>query len=72
MPPTLLTLSVLNVSNGAKPIGDLISDAAGDLFGTTSEGGANADGTVFELPKTGSGYGTLTTPPGLPQPRVGS
>ena len=33
----------------------LIADAAGDLFGTTSGGGANDDGTVFEIAKTGGG-----------------
>jgi hypothetical protein len=30
--------------NGANPYGDLILDAAGDLFGTTSAGGVNNDG----------------------------
>ena len=31
-------------------------DAAGDLFGTTSTGGANGNGTVFELKKTNGAY----------------
>ena|SRR5208283_4566270 len=30
----------------------VISDAAGDLFGTTFQGGANGYGTVFEIAKT--------------------
>ena len=34
----------------------MIADANGDLFGTTLAGGANGDGMVFELVKTGSGY----------------
>ena len=39
----------------------LIADAAGDLFGTTTCGGANGDGTVFEIAKTGSGYASTPT-----------
>ena len=33
-------------------------DSSGNLYGTTDEGGANSDGTVFEL---ASGSGTITT-----------
>jgi uncharacterized repeat protein (TIGR03803 family) len=36
----------------------LVADAAGDLYGTTASGGANGDGSVFELAK---GSSTLTT-----------
>jgi uncharacterized repeat protein (TIGR03803 family) len=36
-------------SDGATPYGGLIFDAAGNLYGTTSAGGANAYGTVFQL-----------------------
>ena len=43
-------------TDGATPEAGLIADANGDLFGTTYRGGANGDGTVFELVKTGSGY----------------
>ena len=39
----------------------LIADAAGDLFGTTAYGGANGDGTVFEIAKTAGGYATTPT-----------
>ena len=46
-----------NTNNGAYPYGGLISDAAGDLFGTTTVGNSG----VFEIPKTSTGYGTLTT-----------
>src|SRR5436305_1863706 len=35
--------------DGANPIGGLFADGAGDLFGTTTGGGANGDGTVFEI-----------------------
>jgi VCBS repeat-containing protein len=43
--------------DGANPQGDLIADAAGDLFGTTFVGGAGV-GTVFEI--TGSGFVVAT------------
>ena len=47
---------------GQSPHGSLIADSRGDLFGTTITGGANADGTVFEIVKTPTGYaGTPTT-----------
>ncbi len=36
-------------SNGAVPIGSLIMDRAGNLYGTASLGGANSRGTVFKL-----------------------
>jgi uncharacterized repeat protein (TIGR03803 family) len=49
-------MSAQLTDDGAGPGGSLIADAKGDLFGTTSFGGANKDGTVFELVKTGSGY----------------
>jgi uncharacterized repeat protein (TIGR03803 family) len=35
--------------NGAGPDGALIADGAGNLYGTTYEGGANSVGAVFEL-----------------------
>ena len=38
----------------ANPVAGLIADANGDLFGTTDEGGANSDGTVFEIENTGT------------------
>ena len=35
--------------DGADPLGGLISDAAGNLYGTTSAGGSFNNGIVFEL-----------------------
>ena len=35
--------------SGANPMGGLIRDAAGNLYGTTRDGGASFKGTVFEL-----------------------
>ncbi|MDB5289590.1 MAG: hypothetical protein JWL69_831 [Phycisphaerales bacterium] len=47
------TLATFNSSNGANPNGGLIADAAGNFYGTTEYGGANDNGTVFELTNTG-------------------
>jgi hypothetical protein len=44
--PTLTTLVSFNGANGNSPEGGLIADAAGDLFSTTSAGGAYGDGTT--------------------------
>lgn len=41
--------------DGAEPQAGLIFDAVGNLYGTTSGGGANTGGTVFELTHTASG-----------------
>ena len=53
-------------ADGSNPQGKLISDAQGNLFGTTELGGANGQGvfshgTVFELAKTASGYASTPT-----------
>ena len=39
--------------DGANPVAALIHDAAGTLYGTTQNGGAFNDGTVFKLDTTG-------------------
>ena len=49
--PELTTLVNFNGTDGANPLGSLIADAHGDLFGTTAFGGANTLGTVFEVAK---------------------
>ena len=58
---TLTTLVTFNGANGSKPDSSLIADANGDLFGTTSTGGANGQGTVFEIVKTAAGYASTPT-----------
>jgi uncharacterized repeat protein (TIGR03803 family) len=44
-------------TDGATPVAGLIADPHGDLFGTTIGGGADDDGTVCELRKSGDRYG---------------
>ena len=39
--------------DGALPLAGLIQDAAGNLYGTTYNGGANGGGTVFKVDNTG-------------------
>jgi len=58
------TLASLGGSNGSDPIGGLTLDGSGDLLGTTESGGANADGSVFEL----SGVITAQPPPTVVNP----
>ena len=56
-PAQLVSLATFTGNSGAalgQTPGALLSDAAGDLFGTTNTGGASNDGTVFELQKNGS------------------
>jgi uncharacterized repeat protein (TIGR03803 family) len=43
------TLASFNGPNGAYPSGGLIMDPQGNLYGTTTYGGANMDGTVWEF-----------------------
>ncbi len=47
-------------SDGAYPAAGVIFDNAGNLYGTTTLGGANDDGTVYELSPSQSGW-TETT-----------
>ena len=58
---TATTLASFNGTDGANPVAGLIADAAGDLFGTTVDGGPDGYGTVFEIAKTGSGFASTAT-----------
>jgi uncharacterized repeat protein (TIGR03803 family) len=55
------TLVSFTGADGANPQASLITDAAGDLFGTTSGGGTDGYGTVFEIAKTQNGYASTPT-----------
>ena len=57
---TLNTLVNFDGTDGVYPQAGVVMDSNGDLFGTTSYGGANTDGTVFELTPGSGGY-TLNT-----------
>ncbi len=58
---TTTILGTLSLQFGIVSTPGLIHDAAGNLFGITDAGGVNGAGQVFEIPKTSSGYGSLTT-----------
>lgn len=49
-----------NGSDGTDPYGELIFDAAGNLYGMANRGGADGDGTVFELTPQASGGWTMS------------
>ena len=46
---TLKTIASFGGTNGATPFGGVTVDARGNLYGTTYDGGAKHDGTVFEI-----------------------
>ncbi len=54
----ITTLASLNGANGFNPMSGVIMDSSGNLFGTANNGGANGDGTLFELAQ---GSNTITT-----------
>ncbi len=43
-------------NDGGNPVGGLVFDQAGNLYGTTASGGSGGGGTVFELSPNGSGW----------------
>jgi hypothetical protein len=45
-----------NTDDGLDPLGDLIFDASGNLFGVTDGGGVNFAGTVYELTPSGGSW----------------
>jgi uncharacterized repeat protein (TIGR03803 family) len=48
----------LDSTTGGSPHAGVIMDAAGNLFGTTSSGGANGYGTIFRISRAGA-FSTL-------------
>ena len=55
---TVTPLALFSGANGQAPYAGLVMDSSGNLYGTTDEGGASKDGTVFEV---GAGSGLVTT-----------
>ena len=45
-----------NGDDGASPIGGVVFDAAGNLYGTTDRGGTNGNGTVWEATRSGQNW----------------
>jgi uncharacterized repeat protein (TIGR03803 family) len=59
---TETVLHLFDGADGANPNGALIADSAGNLYGTTNQGGANNVGAVFELsPPAGGKTGWTET-----------
>ncbi|MEW6437555.1 MAG: choice-of-anchor tandem repeat GloVer-containing protein [Pseudomonadota bacterium] len=52
---SLLHIFTGGSSDGAQPYAALIEDASGNLYGTTTSGGASGYGVVYELTPNGSG-----------------
>lgn len=48
------------LTDGLNPVGGVVLDAAGNLYGTTFDGGINGGGTVYELSPSSAGW-TFTT-----------
>ena len=61
MSDKVTTLVRFKGTDGSAPGGSPFVDVAGDLFGTTSRGGASDDGTVFEITKTSGTYARTPT-----------
>jgi len=55
---TMTTLASFNWDNGSSPYAGLTMDGSGNLYGTTAGGGANGEGTVFEV---AAGSNAITT-----------
>ena len=58
---TVKTLVDFTGPNGAAPRSGLVADAAGNLFGTTHDGGGANAGTVYELARGATAVATLAT-----------
>ena len=56
----LYSFSYPGTGTGYQPMGGLLMDSSGNLYGTTEYGGANANGTVYELVKSSTGYSETT------------
>jgi uncharacterized repeat protein (TIGR03803 family) len=51
---TFTTLISFNGTNGANPVANLVQAPNGNFFGTAPNGGANSNGTIYEISPDGS------------------
>jgi uncharacterized repeat protein (TIGR03803 family) len=56
----LHSFNILKNKDGRNPLGQLVLDAAGNLYGTTQDGGKGGGGTVFKLAPGSDGAWTET------------
>ena len=64
--PTFETLKAFDFANGQSPVASLVQGTNGDLYGTTSSGGAGEQGTVFRINPSTAGLTTLDSVNGFP------
>jgi uncharacterized repeat protein (TIGR03803 family) len=57
----ITTRASFNGKNGSNPVTGLVMNGSGNLYGTTGDGGAFGDGTVFELAKGATKITTLAS-----------
>ncbi len=60
-PYTLTTIASFSGTNGQGPVAGLILDSQGNLYGTTQNGGANHNGTVFEIANGSNSISTIAS-----------
>ncbi len=56
---TLVSFNTSSCPTGGGPVGGLIADSSGNLYGATTEGGQYGKGTVFEMPENGGAISIL-------------
>src|SRR5258708_8833589 len=66
----LFSFNENNTGDGISPSGTLVFDTAGNLYGTTFEGGANGEGTVYDLSPSPGADSTQKIPPTFTPNRV--
>jgi hypothetical protein len=57
---TIATLASFDGANGSHPVGDLLLDAQGGLYGVSRNGVASNRGTIFVLPVPLAAHGRAT------------
>ncbi|HEX3574916.1 MAG TPA: choice-of-anchor tandem repeat GloVer-containing protein [Rhodopila sp.] len=60
---TAINIATFTGANGSGSDTQLVADAAGNLFGVSTSGGTNSDGTVFEIENSGFVPATPYVPP---------